>query len=96
MEEGLKREKEEKYPLNQSLEILQSNYGRVHHYGPSRIAMFQVRQMQRYAANKQNEVYDKDVLFAYFRPEFQSPDYYEMLKFITDRRRGVTAPQPNP
>ena len=53
--------------------------------------------MLRMLANKnRNEEYDLDVLFAYFRPEFQSPDYQAMMKFITDRRRGVVVPQPNP
>ena len=45
IEERSKREKEAKYPLNQSLEILRKRSRRVHHYGPSRIGMFQVRQM---------------------------------------------------
>ena len=45
--------------------------------------MFQVKQMQLLAANSwDNEEYDKDKMFAYFRPQFQSPDYYVMLKFI--------------
>ena len=42
-----------------------------------------------------NEEYDKDKLFAHFRPDFQSPDFYEMKKFIQDRRQGVKVPQPD-
>ena len=56
------------------------------HYGPSRIGMFQVQQMlKRLANDNRYEEYDQDVLFAYFRPAFQSPDYQEMMKFIAEK-----------
>lgn len=88
VQERLKRGKEEQFLLNQSLEVLRKRYSRVHHYGPSRIGMFQVQQMLKMLANKnRNEEYDL---------EFQSPDYQEMMKFITERRRGVVVHKPNP
>ena len=52
VEDRLKREEEESFPLNQSLEVLRTRYGEKQHYGPSRIGMFQVRKMLKKTGRK--------------------------------------------
>ena len=52
--------------------------------------------LKKLAGDTSYEEYDYDILFAFFRPEEGSPDYEVMMKFIHERRRGVTASQPDP
>ena len=79
------------------MEILRKKDGKDQHYAPSRCGMFQMKKMlKRLANDNRYEEYDQDVLFAYLRPEFGSPDWEIMMKLIGERRRGVVAKPPDP
>ena len=86
----LRREKEEHFPLNRCLEVLRERYGKTHHYGPSRLGMWQVYNiMKKLANNDRDDEYDYETLFAFFRPHQGSPDRDVMMKFIKNRRNGI-------
>ena len=53
--ERLRREDEGNFPLNRCLEVLRKRYSRTHHYGPSRLGMWQVYKIMQKIANNDRD-----------------------------------------